>query len=128
LDLPDFFKPLPVPDKFISASTGWRRSLFSSLWNSLEEKSLSVNNAAFTSVCVLQQPKEDLRVKLGQELHDCVVEENEDEDTVNVGIYLFPNCHLLLKFLFRYGSTLVRIVTDDINILAHVNSYFKTWQ
>jgi len=77
---------------------------------------------------VLQQPKEDLRVKLGQELHDCVVEENEDEDTVNVGIYLFPNCHLLLKFLFRYGSTLVRIVADDINILAHVNSYFKTWQ
>jgi hypothetical protein len=58
-------------------SAGWRRFLFSSLWNSLEEKSLSVNNAAFTSVCVLQQPKEDLRVKLGQELHDCVVEENE---------------------------------------------------
>jgi hypothetical protein len=50
-----------------------------------------------------------------------------DEDTVHVGIYLSPASHLLMKFSFRYGSTLVRIVTDDIHILAHVNSFFRTW-
>lgn len=128
LDLPDFFQPLPVRDEFISASVVWRRALFHSLWNSLEERSLTVSNAAFTSVCVLQQSREDLRAKLNEELHECIVEENKDEDTVHVGIYLFATSHLLMKFLFRYGSTVVRIVTDDVTILAHVNSYFKTWR
>ncbi|PNF21920.1 hypothetical protein B7P43_G01782 [Cryptotermes secundus] len=125
LDLPDFFQPLPVHDEFISASVVWRRALFHSLWNSLEEESLTVSNAAFTSVCVLQQSREDLRAKLYEELHECIVEENKD--FFHVGIYLFPTSHLLMKFLFKCGSTLVRIVTDDVNILAHVNSYFKTW-
>jgi hypothetical protein len=70
-------------DKFISALDGWRRSVFYSLWNCLEEKSLSINNAAFTSVCVLQQPKEDLRAKLEKELRDFVVEENKGNTCIS---------------------------------------------
>jgi hypothetical protein len=34
-----------------------------------------VNNAAFTSVCVLQQSREGLKGKLSDELQDCIVEE-----------------------------------------------------
>jgi hypothetical protein len=64
-------------DEFISASVGWRRALYHSLWNSLEERSLTINNTAFTSVCVLQQSREDLRAKLNEELHEYIVEENK---------------------------------------------------
>lgn len=120
-------------DKFISASVGWRRSLFSSLWNSLEEKSLSVNSAAFTSVCVLQQPKEDLRVKLGQELHDCVVEENEGNACIHnlvqtsLPIYNCPvyqvKTHTSVP-LIQVISLLLDIIFKHISVLHFISSSF----
>jgi hypothetical protein len=78
------------PDEFISASVVWRRAVFHSLWNSLEERSLTVNNAAFTSVCVLQQSREELRAKLNEELHNCIVEENKGNVSDNTVQALFP--------------------------------------
>jgi len=46
---------------------------------------------------VLQQPKEDLRVKLGQELHDCVVEENEGNANIrNLVQASLPICNYLV--------------------------------
>jgi hypothetical protein len=70
-------------EEFISASIGWRRAVFHSLWNSLEESSRTVSTGAFTSVCVLQQSREDLRAKLIEELHECIVEENKGNTTHN---------------------------------------------
>ncbi|XP_069700066.1 AP-5 complex subunit beta-1-like isoform X1 [Periplaneta americana] len=128
LDLPDFFQPLPVHDEFISSPTAWRRSLFSSLWTSLEERSQTVNNVAFTSVCVLQQRKEDVREKLFEEMGPYIIQDLKDDDIVHVGIYLSPVNHLLMKFLLKEDYTLVRMVTDDVHVLAHVNSYLKSWQ
>ncbi|KDR22170.1 AP-5 complex subunit beta-1-like isoform X2 [Zootermopsis nevadensis] len=79
LDLPHFFQPLPVHDEYISASTIWRRALFSILWDSLEEKSVTAENTAFTSVCVLQQSREGLKRKLSEELEDCIVEDSKGQ-------------------------------------------------
>lgn len=51
--------------------------MFHSLWNFLEESSLTVSSGAFTSVCVLQESRENLRTKLNEELYDYIVEENK---------------------------------------------------
>jgi hypothetical protein len=64
-------------DEFISAPVGWRKVVFHSLWNFLEESSLTVSSGAFTSVCVLQESRENLRTKLNEELYDYIVEENK---------------------------------------------------
>jgi hypothetical protein len=76
-------------EEFISASVGWRRAVFDSLWTSLEESSRTVSNGAFTSVCVLQQSREDLTAKLIEELHECIVEKikgNTSHNTVQASM------------------------------------------
>ena len=73
-DFHDFFF-LHLTDKFISSPIQWRKKLFSCLWKSLEERSQTMNNAAFSSVFVLHLSKEYVKTKLSEELQNYIVEE-----------------------------------------------------
>ncbi|PSN56344.1 hypothetical protein C0J52_03746 [Blattella germanica] len=118
VELSDFFQPLPIHDDFICSPVLWRKSLFNCLWKHLEERSETVNNAVFTSVYVLHEPREDIMNKINAKLHNYIVEEfPEDKD-------IFLNSDCPVRVLQNCIHDLLT-QSESINNLSSISNTFE---
>nr|CAD7410061.1 unnamed protein product [Timema cristinae] len=116
LDLEDFFQPLPL----LGGTPLSPSEVFACLWSHLEE-----NCGTTSHISVHTQPcsRDEFLIRFGS----LVTEELQGENSLHVAIFLPPGKHLLMKVAFKDDCAVVRLATDDIFLLAHINSYFKTW-
>jgi len=131
-DLPvhfsDLFNPLQVPAYF-KAMQQPAPELFAALWDYITRDQHTSGNPVGTgaeSIVCLSVEWNLMRSILQERLLPFVM--NASDDVVQLGIFLPPHQHLLLKFTPLNESTVVSVATDDWRLLQLVESYLRQFE
>ncbi|KAF4517697.1 hypothetical protein B566_EDAN016523 [Ephemera danica] len=122
IDFINLFQPLPIPEEFFNSSRHYRRKIFSQLWDDLNREG-ATNNCI--SATVVTRPLSQIHLKMKNELKPFVIQKGAHE--ADIGIYLAPTNHVLLKAAISEDSSIFSIATDDIYLLAHINDFLSHW-
>lgn len=126
----DLFIPLRVPDKFKRAPLQVvKGKLFSVLWNYITEVQRTRENPTGTgaeSIICLSVEWSTMGRIIEERLLPFITSALDDE--IQLGIFLPPLQHLLLKFRPLNNKTVVSVATDDWRLLQVVESYLLQFE
>lgn len=126
----DLFNPLQVPAYFKTAPVASvKAELFSVLWDHIvkvQRTSEYPTGTGAESIISLSVKWSTMREILEEYLLPFVMSASDDE--VQLGIFLPPCQHLLLKFHPLNDLTVVSMATDDWRLLQLVESYLRQFE